>query len=301
MLLVKNGVAEVTQLTFKAFVSSFPRGAYTTARTHGLWKVFEYDDHVKRLAQSVSLMMSAEEWKQEGLVRLTKVGELEPLVRRECGVAIREYVRRVEQQGQGQGQGMCGEMKLTMLVSWHEMPVTVQIRGHPRQNAKAKDSQWVLARQDLERAMEPGSNEMLLSDDAGNITEGLSSNFFAVKYLEGGEEVERAKSMGAPRPFVLYTSTNVLDGTVRKIVFMLSERLGFPIVVDRCLNIWDDIRSWDECFVSSTSRLVLPIGKVKRDEDGAEFTFGCAVGNWLNSQVEQQMDSVSRSVVDEVQ
>ena len=55
-----------------------------------------------------------------------------------------------------------------------------QIRGAPRSNAEAKDSEWVRQRQGLMASKPQDVNELLLAGADGTILEGLSSNFFVV-------------------------------------------------------------------------------------------------------------------------
>jgi branched-subunit amino acid aminotransferase/4-amino-4-deoxychorismate lyase len=54
------------------------------------------------------------------------------------------------------------------------------VRGHARENALAKNSQWVSERKGIEAARRPGTNELLLEDDEGRLVEGSQTNFFAV-------------------------------------------------------------------------------------------------------------------------
>jgi len=56
----------------------------------------------------------------------------------------------------------------------------LQVRGAPRSNAEAKDSEWVRQRQGLVASKPQDVNELLLADADGTILEGLSSNFFVI-------------------------------------------------------------------------------------------------------------------------
>jgi len=78
-------------------------------------------------------------------------------------------------------------------------------RGLPRVNAKAKDSEWVRQRQELESSKAAGVNEVLLVTPEGAVMEGLTSNFFV---LSSTEEVETADA-------------GVLSGTVRELVLQV--------------------------------------------------------------------------------
>lgn len=105
--------------------------------------------------------------------------------------AMRDAVRGYRAAAGEAGAG--GELKLTVLVTWagcseHEAPddgaaapppsdvwvhvsalpprpqppVRVAMRGAPRQNAAAKDSEWVRQRKALEVGLPPGTNEVRL-------------------------------------------------------------------------------------------------------------------------------------------
>lgn len=338
-------------MTFKSFIASFPRGAYTSARTYRQRAVFEYDEHVARLARSVDLMCHSEA-ERAALHWVTDPATLEPFVRRECRAAIEYFIQQTQKQTAVlRTDSSSDEMKLTLLIAWNRSelpavsppdgsnltapvpspadgiaaaaeaatvttvdgvpavhfwtlcqrllprptaPVVVECMGHPRHNAKAKDSAWVLDRTALEQAMSKDANEVLLSDDAGNITEGLSSNFFVVRYVDG----DGGLSADAPRPFVLYTASNALEGTVRKLILQICSSLSIPVVLDRNLNVFLDLpeHHWDECFISSTSRLILPIRELRQDSQ--QFLFkDPSVSHWLCDRLLKEMESVSRSIL----
>ena len=125
---------------------------------------------------------------------------------------------------QGQHPTFDGEMKLTVLITWaddgteHEIlthvaalperpphPVKLQIMGAPRTNAAAKDSEWIRQRKPLEAMKRDDVNEGILEGEGGELMEGLSSNFFAIKdgtvYTAGeGVLLGTLREEEAPRP-----------------------------------------------------------------------------------------------------
>lgn len=159
----------------------------------------------------------------------------------------------------------------------------LQVRGHPRTNAAAKDSEWVRERQQLEELKPPDVNEIVLATPGaslssacllrvplgttsrlriavcvratscassarrsadGDILEGMSSNILVV---QGG---------------AVYTAREgVLLGTVRDIILSVCRNNGIP-VVEKPPRL-QDIDSWEGCIVSSTSRLSLPVAEVQ--------------------------------------
>ena len=169
---------------------------------------------------------------------------------------------------QGQHPTFDGEMKLTVLITWaddgaeHEIlthvaalperpphPVKLQIMGAPRTNAAAKDSEWIRQRKPLEAMKRDDVNEGILEGEGGELMEGLSSNFFAIK--DG----------------TVYTAgEGVLLGTVREVVIEACKREGIPVVLQPPNAA--DVADWDGAFVSSTSRLVLPVDEIEYEVDG---------------------------------
>jgi len=209
--------------------------------------VFELGFHLQRLVDSAQLMHIPfdESFKQRVL----------DTVRR----GVEAYMRAHGGYDDASADQDDREMKITVLVVPQETasnaihvhvsplgprkapgPVKVEIRGAPRSNAAAKDSEWVTERKKLAK---PGDvNELVLEKD-GALYEGLSSNFFAL--MDGA----------------LYTAgDNVLMGSVREAVLRQAAALNVPVVLapPRLL----DVGRWEAAFVSSTSRMLLPIDEL---------------------------------------
>lgn len=222
------------------------RGAYTTARTVGGNNVFELSFHLDRLVHSLELMGE-------------DVGDVIGLKKRIVSSmidAIHGY-RSMYQQG-----GTNAELKITVLVTAAHgsmppqvrthvtelggraiYPVKVMIRGAPRENAEAKDSEWVRERKCLMEQKPADVNEVVLVGQGGSLYEGLSSNFYALK--DG----------------TLYTAgEGILMGSVREAVLRVAEQLGVPVVLEP--PRLEELDAWDGAFVSSTSRLLLPIDEI---------------------------------------
>jgi branched-subunit amino acid aminotransferase/4-amino-4-deoxychorismate lyase len=90
------------------------------------------------------------------------------------------------------------------------------------------------------RAKAAGVHEGLLYHD-GHLTEGSNSNLFAV--IDG----------------TLFTppAQQVLSGVARDMVFHVAERSGIPLrEADLALT---DLPRWQECFITSTSRHIMPV------------------------------------------
>ena len=92
----------------KSMLSSYPRGAYTTARTVNIYSVFEFNTHVERMAQTSKLMFENEG--RSPIADLTDANKLRPLLAlnfRNCIIEFRRKYPEFE-----------GELKLTALADW---------------------------------------------------------------------------------------------------------------------------------------------------------------------------------------
>ena len=250
--LAKEGLALPCDFDSKAFLTRFPRGAYSTARTVGQSSVFEWQTHVQRLADSVALMRE-----EDATVACADddVAALGERLATAASTAVRAF--------RGEG-GRTEEFKLTWLVADADVychvgalpplpspPIAVEVRGEGRANALAKDSGWVTERAPLEALRQRAEladgraiNEIVLSrEEDGALLEGSQTNFFAV--------IDNA---------VHTADEGILEGTVRRLLLEVCEREGIPVV--RTPPTLASIDSWDGALISSTSRLALPVDEL---------------------------------------
>lgn len=99
----------------------------------------------------------------------------------------------------------------------------------------------------LEDSKLPESNEIILSDAEGNLHEGLSSNFFVIR-SDGSLQTAPIDS--------------ILVGTVMKRVL---DHWKCSEIVFEHPKI-SEIDTWKGAFITSTSRLILPIDKIINDK-----------------------------------
>eukprot|EP00301_Raphidiophrys_heterophryoidea_P002220 c11041_g1_i2.p1 GENE.c11041_g1_i2~~c11041_g1_i2.p1 ORF type:complete len:164 (-),score=44.43 c11041_g1_i2:75-566(-) len=112
-----------------------------------------------------------------------------------------------------------------------------------KSNPSLKTSHWVIQRQQIEALKPPGFNEVVMADHNGHILEGTQSNFFVVH-----------------RGRIVTAGSGILDGTVRRIVLSVCTKHHVPVELEcPCVN---DLDSWDGAFLTSTSRLLLPIDQI---------------------------------------
>lgn len=226
------------------------RGAYTTARTaRAATAVFDLSAHINRLASSASLMGCTE-------ASLTDPVALRPTVMAALRAALAAPAITPTPTTPPRR-----EVRLTLLTTWTgaDAPATVSVHaaalpppppppvlclvaGAPRANAAAKDSAWVSGRAGIEaQRAAAGADEALLVDAGGGIVEGASSNFFAID------------AAGC----LVTAGAGMLAGTVRGVLLSAAEARGLPVSL--APPPLADAATWQGAFLTSTSRLALPV------------------------------------------
>jgi Amino-transferase class IV len=165
------------------------------------------------------------------------------------------------------------------------------MRGHPRSNAAAKDSEWVRERQALESSMPSDVNEIILVGDGANRVlcwrlclhngvhivrhdcgqHGGMQNYhcecvtgcsFRLRHADGAVMEGLTSNVFAVVDDAIVTAGDgVLMGTVRRLILNVCQANGIP-VREAPPNL-DDVASWQGCIVSSTSRLSLPVAEIQ--------------------------------------
>jgi len=160
--------------------------------------------------------------------------------------------------------------------------VPVQVRRYQREAPDVKSLDWLRAKKDMENELPPGMEECLLAGGSGHneLYEGLSSNFFAV------------------RKGTVYVAPDgtILLGTVMRLVLDACKALDIPL--KREVPLLEHVSEWDGCFITSTSRLVLPISSVQFPDhpDMPEKSFDKPCDTILAIQQFVQQELENRSV-----
>eukprot|EP00297_Palpitomonas_bilix_P012864 CAMPEP_0113873164 /NCGR_PEP_ID=MMETSP0780_2-20120614/3617_1 /TAXON_ID=652834 /ORGANISM="Palpitomonas bilix" /LENGTH=297 /DNA_ID=CAMNT_0000858777 /DNA_START=55 /DNA_END=948 /DNA_ORIENTATION=+ /assembly_acc=CAM_ASM_000599 len=247
--LFENGELISTDTSSEEFLKSFPRGAYSSARTVGRSAIFNLERHVSRLinaAQTIALDEGTIEHLKEYLPSNDNMRER---MIKEVGASVKKYVDMY---------GAESELKITFLYTgWankstpclyiHLAPlkafstsVKVQVLGKPRERAEAKDSRWVSERQQYTTKKREDVNEIILLGEGGKLPEGSETNFYV---LQDGK--------------IVTASEGILFGSVRDTVLQAAQKLDIP--VEFRTPTLDTISSWEGAMISSTSRLLLPV------------------------------------------
>eukprot|EP01134_Creolimax_fragrantissima_P004350 CFRG4350T1 len=267
-VIVRDGVPASTGVTPDDFLTSSPTGAYTVGRTVDGNTVFEFDMQIQRMATSIYLMnknrheqIMNEPWHTTAMAEATNI------------MSLRSHVMNVLKNGLDYWKSTTctnvpelkiilvipfpllpasesdGSTKLPFLMTAYicplsdipKPPIKVHARVKARHNPNAKNSDWIRERKALTDKTPKDINEILLLSQEGYISEGMSSNFFCI---HNGE-------------LVTADGADVLAGTVRDFVLKVCKHINIPIRFT-CPNI-NEAHDWTGAFITSTSRLVLPI------------------------------------------
>jgi branched-subunit amino acid aminotransferase/4-amino-4-deoxychorismate lyase len=162
--------------------------------------------------------------------------------------------------------------------------IQVELCGWPRLHATTKDSQWVRDREATCQMKHSESKEILLHDpQTGDIYEGGSSNFFAIR---GWDQAV----MTAPLDMVL-------PGTMQQCLLECC-RANDVAVIYQCPNVKELLAGeLDACFITSTSRPVIDINRVCIGDEQWITLKGSPLVVQLQEWVAQRMFHLSESVV----
>lgn len=235
------------------------KGVYTTARTIDKSFVLEFNAHVTRLVDSCSTLMKAGSIVPEpsAASTLQSYDLLRPHVFSSVQSALETFNKQFPDDHD--------ERRITLLLDFAPPashvrgfdittyteplprpptePVDIKI-GHcpPSRHGKvAKDAQWTRDRKILEDQM-GAANEVVMIDSNSFLLEGTQSNVFVVidnKIYSPDRE-------------------DILEGTIRKVIKRVCEQNAIPLVLSAEVSLLN-ISAWQGAFLTSTSRLVLPI------------------------------------------
>jgi branched-subunit amino acid aminotransferase/4-amino-4-deoxychorismate lyase len=220
-------------------------GAWGVYESIQLWDgaIFHLEDHLNRLLDSAAQ------------VELPLAGDLsdhkrwiEELIAAEAersGAPIRRATIRLFAIGPDEGTG---PISFTWLTSLHAPDAEMVATGvgavtYPGERAlpNAKSLNTLVNTLARRRASAAGEHEGLLLDEDGNVREGATSNFYVIR--NGVLTVPPA--------------ADILDGVTLQIVLRLAEEAAIP--VERRKIPLAERAAWDEAFLTSTSRHVLPL------------------------------------------
>ncbi|KAJ2500694.1 hypothetical protein GGH96_002550 [Coemansia sp. RSA 1972] len=262
----------------KEFMLLGGSGVYTGMRTVSNGRrVFLFDDHLQRLSNSHRQVLG---------------GTFEP-----------QYWRTLLMPLLKRGlNSVCGESKITVLVGRESLRVQfVALHGPSRANCwvrfvsghrddpEAKDLKWVHERESLEQLIVAPVNEVVLvSWSTRRFYEGLSSNFFAVRRAGEADGFRGYELVSAPLDTVLL-------GTIMKLVLDICQRDGIAVVYEPMV----ELEQWAGAFVTSTSRLVLPVERIVYGENEQRVDADNPLVMHLKRSVEHMTTEKSELIIDD--
>lgn len=211
-----------------------PEGVYTTMRTYQRDRVLGLKAHLQRLVDS-----------------LAELNRLHPVDLPAVRAALREVIEcensdalrlRITVPFEGEGVYISVEPFAAFPGDFYTRGVRCVTSYLERHMPAAKHTSFIAPSRSARAEADPEIHEMLMRNRAGEILEGLSSNFFAL--------INR----------VLHTAgEGVLEGVTRSIV--LAEAAGVVPVSMQPIHV-DDLPGVGEAFITSSGREVMPVRQV---------------------------------------
>lgn len=256
MVVMRNGREDdqLQGITTKQFLELYSVATYTTARTVGRVSIFDFDAHVSRLArlcERASIAMSDE--RMRDLVLPTLRQAMSAFLARfpdHERDELRIYFLAAPSPVPGAGeQGS----DVDVLIYVQALPVkqkgelvTAALRPAPRRaDPHVKDVKWNVARKVYEALQAKDEEEVIMYDEDGLVTEGLSSNVFVI-----------AEDTVCTAP-----TDVVLAGTFRSLVLEVCAENHIPISL-HCPQV-STIDRWQSVFITSTTRVVMGVGTLR--------------------------------------
>lgn len=199
--------------------------------------IYLLEDHLQRLAASAAAIDLALPGDQSIIAHWTK----EVVAVNECSDALIRIFALGATASNGSEIFIWPEAPRLLPAALYEQGAGAVTYSGERALPQAKSLNTLVNHMAKARALAAGEHEGVLVDRAGNVTEGSSSNLFVVR--DGA-------LLTAPEE-------DVLAGVTEQEVLQLATQLGVPVLREKlALNQRD---RWDEAFLTSTSRHVLPL------------------------------------------
>ena len=234
-------LTDQTGPTLDAVSLRLPNGAYTTLRTYDTDRIIGLSAHLQRLIESSQLLQRPYPI-DLGALRLA----LREVIARERMLALRLRITVPLDIDQ---IFISVEPFEVYPADFYQRGVRCATTRLSRHTPQAKSTDFIAPSRETKAAIDPGIHELLIVNRAGEILEGISSNFYAV--VDG----------------VLRTAgKDVLEGITRRIV--LQEAAAVLPIEYRPLKV-AELDRVTEAFITSSSREVMPVVQIDQFLIGA--------------------------------
>lgn len=257
--MLPSGVALESVHSPKELLNALGGGAYTTSRTVQHTRLLDLDIHVQRIlnASRTASIATNLALNEEQIVSDTKTN---------LKYALQTYIEK--------SNADKGTTELRVYLAYNgdphprlentmprgtwvyveelpdiHLPIQAEVRCHTRHDPQIKSVAWNIERKAVEKRMSPTMGEVILATGNGELTEGLSSNFYVV---QDDNTIQTAPD------------SVVLSGSIRKLVLKACASLG--VNVNLTTPSLAQRQQWLGAAVSSTSRSFLPIRILKFPE-----------------------------------
>lgn len=227
---------------------NLPGGAYTTLRTYSGRKALHLEDHLLRLEQTAAMTGKPIRLEHAALCHAMR-RVLHEVSAEQPEIADWRFRLTLDLEVQ---RGMV-YLSIQPLDTPPEQAYREGVRAVTcslqRQLPKAKLTRFIARAGAVRQTLPPGVNEAIMYDEQGNLLEGLSSNFFAL------------------RAGALYTAeAGVLLGITRSLALQAAGRLNLTIQFQPVTLV--DLPHLEEAFITSASRGVLPVRQIDQTQIG---------------------------------
>lgn len=219
---------------------SYSNGAFTTFRTRNKSNAFQLSLHLERLEESMRL-----------------AGYEFPFNRDQIRLPLRALLAQQSgQQHRVRLQIPFESINLCVIIieqfhpydqSYYSKGVIVKTNHLIRQNPQAKLTSFTRkAAQEKNLIKKLGIEESIILNGDNQLLEGLSSNFFAIK-----------------NDSLFTANEGVLFGITRKMILEIVEGIDIKVIADPVK--YSELENVQETFISSTSRLVMPVVRIDKN------------------------------------
>lgn len=234
---LNNFQLQPATLSLNAASRLLPKGVYTTLRTFEGKKILPLQQHLARLKVSAALLGHHIQINEQLIYHAIREA-VEPIFPGDSRIRLTVSLEN----NPGELYLSIEPLKAPSNIDYQE-GVVVETVPLYRENPEAKQTSFIEIAEQVRQILPPDAHEGLMVDEQGHILEGLSSNFFYI------------------RDDTLWTAPQgVLSGITRSVVLAAAANENIPVNLVAASIM--DIPTFEEAFITSSTRSVLPVRKI---------------------------------------